>query len=46
MDWLDKLAGRLILKPGITQSTEAKRAVADLFIGGQLLVLALGGLAM
>ena len=46
MDWLDMLAGGFILKPGITQAAAAKRPVADLFIGGLLLVLALGGLAM
>jgi hypothetical protein len=46
MDWLDKLADGFILKPGFALATEAKRPVAELFIGGLLLVLALGGLAM
>jgi hypothetical protein len=47
MDWLEKLGRGYTLKPpGITQAAEVKRPVADLFIGGLLLVLALGGFAM
>jgi hypothetical protein len=46
MDWLDKLAGGFTLKPGTALAAEAKRPVVDIFIGGLLLVLALGGLAM
>jgi hypothetical protein len=46
MNWLDKLAHGLIVMPGIAHSAEAKRPVVEVCIGGLLLVLVLGGLAM
>ena len=46
MNWLDKLVHGLVAMLGIEHPAEVKRLVAEICIGGLLLVLALGGLAM
>jgi hypothetical protein len=46
MNWLDKLVHGLITMLGIEHPAEAKRPVVEVCIGGLLLVLVLGGLAM
>jgi hypothetical protein len=46
MDWRDNLTNGFVVKPGVTQPEETNRQFADLFIGGLLLLMALGGLAM
>jgi hypothetical protein len=46
MDCLDRVAHGCEMTFGITQPVRAKKQLADLVIGGLLLVLALGGLAM
>jgi hypothetical protein len=46
MDWRDKVAGGFVVKPGVTQPAEANKQFADFLIGGLLLLMALGGLAM
>jgi hypothetical protein len=46
VDWLNKVTSRFITMDGVTQSVGAKSWSVDLFVGGLLLVLAVGGLAM
>ncbi len=46
MYWQDEVANGFAVKPGVTQPAQANRAFADFFIGGLLLLIALGGLAM
>jgi hypothetical protein len=40
------VANGFVLKPDVTQPTEAKKELADFLISGLLLLMALGGLAM
>jgi hypothetical protein len=42
MDWRDRIANGLV----VTQPVEANKRFADFFIGGLLLLMALGGFAM
>ena len=44
MDWRDKVENGFVVKLGVTQPAEANKR--DFFIGGLLLLMALGGLAM
>jgi hypothetical protein len=46
MDWRDRTANGLAVKLGVTQPIEANKRFADFFIGGLLLLMALGGFAM
>jgi hypothetical protein len=46
MDWRDKVANGFVVKAGVTQPAQADKQLADLFLGGLLLLMALGGLAM
>jgi hypothetical protein len=46
MNWLDKLVHGFLVIFGIERPAEAKRPAAEVWVGGLLLVLALGGLAM
>jgi hypothetical protein len=46
MDWRDRTANRLVVKLGVTQPVEAHRGFADFFIGGLILLMALGGFAV
>jgi hypothetical protein len=42
MDWLDRIAHGFIMTFGITEPAPEKRAMANLFIGGLLLVVMVG----
>jgi hypothetical protein len=46
MDWRNKVADEFVVKPSVTQPAQANKEFADFFIGGLLLLMALGGLAM
>ena len=46
MDWRDRAARGFVVKLGVTQPIEANKRFADFFIGGLLLLMALGGFAM
>ena len=46
MDDLESLTHASVMKPAIEQTASAKSPFAELFIGGLLLMLALGGFAM
>jgi hypothetical protein len=46
MDWRDKAANGLFAKLDVTQRVAANKEFADFFIGGLLLLMALGSLAM
>jgi hypothetical protein len=46
MDWRDRTANGLVAKLGVTHRVEANKRFADFFIGGLLLLIALGGFAM
>ena len=46
MDWRDRTAGGFVVKLGVTHPIEANKRFADFFIGGLLLLMALGGFAM
>jgi len=46
MDWRDKTANGFVVKLGVTQPVEAHKQFADFLIGGLLLLMALGSLAM
>ncbi len=46
MDGRDKVANEFVVKLGVTQPAQANKEFADFFIGGLLLLMALGGLAM
>jgi hypothetical protein len=46
MDWRDKTANGFVVKLGVTQPIEENKQFADFFIGGLLLLMALGSLAM
>ena len=46
MSWRDKVANGFVVKPDVTEPAKANKELADFFIGGLLLLIALGGLAM
>ncbi len=46
MDRRDRTASGFVVKLGVTQPVEANKRFADFFIGGLLLLTALGGFAM
>jgi hypothetical protein len=46
MDWRDRTANGFVVKLRVTQPEEANKRFADFFIGGLLLLMALGGFAM
>jgi hypothetical protein len=46
MDWRDKVANGFVVKVGVTQPIEENKQFADFFLGGLLLLMALGSLAM
>jgi hypothetical protein len=45
MDWRDRTANGFVVKLRVTQPEEANKRFADFFIGGLLLLMALGGFA-
>jgi hypothetical protein len=46
VNWRDEVANGFVVKPGVTPPAEGHKQFADFFIGGVLLLIALGGLAM
>jgi hypothetical protein len=46
VNWRGEVANGFVVKPGVTQPAEAHKQFAEFFIGGLLLLIALGGLVM